>query len=65
MVGKIGKIFSNRWKTGEKFFQSLEKSGRIFQPLESFFQSLENLRAGAGAREILLFFMGDLVWWPG
>jgi hypothetical protein len=31
------KIFSNRWKTAEKFFQSLEKSGRIFQPLENFF----------------------------
>jgi hypothetical protein len=30
-------IFSNRWKTGEKFFQSLEKSGRIFQPLEKIF----------------------------
>ena len=40
------KIFSNRWKSGEKFFQSLEKSGRVFQPLETFFQSLENGRFG-------------------
>mgnify|MGYP007069853304 CR=1 FL=1 len=24
MGGKCGKIFSNRWKTGEKSFQSLE-----------------------------------------
>ncbi len=31
------KIFSNRWKTAEKFFQSLEKPARIFQPLEKYF----------------------------
>ena len=31
------KIFSNRWKTAEKFFQSLEKSDQIFQPLEKSF----------------------------
>ncbi len=31
------KIFSNRWKTREKFFQSLEKPARIFQPLEKYF----------------------------
>ena len=34
---KPAKIFSNHWKTAEKFFQSLEKSGKIFQPLETFF----------------------------
>ncbi|MBR3582523.1 MAG: hypothetical protein IKO01_03655 [Kiritimatiellae bacterium] len=46
------KIFSNHWKTAEKFFQSLEKPPGIFQPLEFFFQSLENFPAaqtgGAG-----------------
>ncbi len=31
------KIFSNHWKTHERFFQSLEKSARIFQPLEKYF----------------------------
>ena len=31
------KIFSNHWKMHEKFFQSLEKSRRFFQPLENFF----------------------------
>ncbi|MBR3583613.1 MAG: hypothetical protein IKO01_09275 [Kiritimatiellae bacterium] len=31
------KIFSNHWKTREKFFQSLEKSGHFFQPLEKYF----------------------------
>jgi hypothetical protein len=31
------KIFSNHWKTAEKFFQSLEKPAGIFQPLETFF----------------------------
>ena len=35
------KIFSNHWKTREKFFQSLENQARIFQPLEKCFQSLE------------------------
>ena len=34
------KIFSNRWKTGEKFFQSLEKTGGFFQPLENFFPTI-------------------------
>ena len=38
----VPKIFSNHWKTAEKFFQSLEKTGEIFQPLEKkVFQSLE------------------------
>jgi hypothetical protein len=52
----IGNIFSNHWKKGEKFFQSLEKMHRFFQPLENifpiignFFQPLEN-RRGAGQR---------------
>jgi hypothetical protein len=36
-AGGEGKIFSNHWKTGEKIFQSLEKWGGIFQPLENFF----------------------------
>ncbi len=37
------KIFSNRWKMREKFFQSLEKPGHFFQPLEKkVFKSLEN-----------------------
>ena len=30
----VGKLFSNHWKMGEKFFQSLEKSSGIFQSLE-------------------------------
>ena len=30
----IGNIFSIHWKTAEKFFQSLEKSAEVFQPLE-------------------------------
>ena len=64
-----GKIFSNRWKTGEKVFQSLEKSGGVFQPLESFFQSLENPpfcdepadwpKSGRGARPGEAFEMGQ------
>ncbi len=29
----IGNIFSNHWKTTEKFFQSLEKPLQFFQPL--------------------------------
>jgi hypothetical protein len=31
------KYFSNHWKTAENFFQSLEKSAQIFQPLENIF----------------------------
>ena len=43
------KIFSNHWKTGEKFFQSLEKSGHFFQPLEKKFPIIGKLFLGAAA----------------
>jgi hypothetical protein len=36
------KIFSNHWKTGEKFFQSLENSGHFSNHWKKIFQSLEN-----------------------
>jgi pyruvate formate lyase activating enzyme len=39
----IGKIFSNHWKNAENFFQSLEKPGQIFQPLETFFPIIGKL----------------------
>ncbi|MBR3583328.1 MAG: hypothetical protein IKO01_07810 [Kiritimatiellae bacterium] len=35
------KIFSNHWKTAEKFFQSLEKSARFSNHWKKVFQSLE------------------------
>ena len=41
--GLVPKIFSNHWKTGEKFFQSLEKIGGIFQPLEKSFPIIGQL----------------------
>ncbi len=44
----VGKLFSNRWKMGEKLFQSLEKSGGIFQSLESFFPIIGKLSGGRG-----------------
>jgi hypothetical protein len=37
IIGKNAKIFSNHWKTAEKFFQSLEKPPHFFQPLEKNF----------------------------
>jgi hypothetical protein len=40
------KIFSNRWKTREKFFQSLEKIGGFFQPLEKKFPIIGKFGAG-------------------
>ena len=43
------KIFSNHWETAEKFFQSLEKSGRFFQPLENFFPIIGKSAFGRGA----------------
>jgi hypothetical protein len=48
----IGNIFSNRWKTGEKFFQSLEKWGGIFQPLENFFPIIGKTGGGRGASRL-------------
>jgi hypothetical protein len=42
------KKFSNHWKTAEKFFQSLEKIGRIFQPLEKYFPIIG--KPGGGRR---------------
>jgi hypothetical protein len=46
----IGNIFSNHWKTAEKFFQSLEKTAgfsnhwkNIFQSLETFFPTIGKL----------------------
>ncbi|MBR3581906.1 MAG: hypothetical protein IKO01_00510 [Kiritimatiellae bacterium] len=41
-------IVSNHWKTGGKFFQSLEKPGGIFQPLETFFPIIGKNRFAAG-----------------
>ena len=41
--GLVPKNFSNHWKTGEKFFQSLEKIGGIFQPLEKSFPIIGKL----------------------
>jgi hypothetical protein len=46
IVGKITNIFSNHWKTGEKFFQSLEKLAGFFQPLETFFPIIGKLFPG-------------------
>ena len=43
------KVFSNRWKTAERFFQSLEKSDQFFQPLENFFPIIGKLGDGRGA----------------
>ena len=37
LTNSAPKKFSNRWKTAENFFQSLEKPARIFQPLEKYF----------------------------
>ena len=46
------KIFSNHWKMREKFFQSLEKPLRIFQPLESFFPIIGKLAFCGGATRL-------------
>ena len=39
----VPKIFSNHWKTAEKFFQSLEKIRPFFQPLEKYFPIIGKL----------------------
>ncbi len=43
------KIFSNHWKMRGKFFQSLEKMGRFFQPLENFFPIIGKIGLGRRA----------------
>ncbi|MBR4189769.1 MAG: hypothetical protein IKQ55_07390 [Kiritimatiellae bacterium] len=50
IIGKCPKIFSNHWKNREKFFQSLEKSAQIFQPLEKKFPIIGKIRAGRPPR---------------
>ncbi len=45
----IGNIFSNHWKIAERFFQSLEKQGGIFQPLENFFPIIGKTAFGRGS----------------
>jgi hypothetical protein len=42
-AGGCPKIFSNHWKTAVKFFQSLKKTGGIFQPLENYFPIIGKL----------------------
>ncbi|MBR4251296.1 MAG: hypothetical protein IKQ15_03215 [Kiritimatiellae bacterium] len=42
------KKFSNHWKNAENFFQSLEKTGRFFQPLEKSFPIVGKFRARKG-----------------
>jgi hypothetical protein len=39
--GEGRNLFSNRWKTGEKFFQSLEKRDEFSNHWKKSFQSLE------------------------
>ena len=46
---KRPEIFSNHWKTAEKFFQSLEKMAKIFQPLEKNFPIIGKLAVGPRA----------------
>ena len=46
--GNGPKIFSNRWKTGEQFFQSLEKRADFSNHWKNIFQSLEKLRGARG-----------------
>jgi hypothetical protein len=49
----IGNIFSIHWKIAENFFQSLEKTGGFFQPLEKYFPIIGKLcgqRRAAGGR---------------
>ena len=48
-TGRREKIFSNRWKTGENFFQSLEKMAQVFQPLENIFPIIGKFPRGGGA----------------
>jgi hypothetical protein len=38
IIGKPAKIFSNHWKTAQKFFQSLENSPTLPHPLIRVFQ---------------------------
>jgi hypothetical protein len=72
IIGKLTEIFSNHWKTGEKFFQSLEKSGGVFQPVEKMFPIIGKLggwrrasgRAGGGGLFISPF-AGGLGEWTG
>jgi hypothetical protein len=45
-AGRGGNIFSNHWKMREKFFQSLEKTGGFFQPLENIFPIIGKFAAG-------------------
>ena len=47
----IGNFFSNHWKNGERFFQSLEKRADFSNHWKKVFQSLENSGWGVRARE--------------
>ena len=55
----IGKIFSNHWKTSEIFFQSLEKNGKIFQPLEKNFPIIGKNGEGGELEDGALFRAGE------